>query len=293
MNTPHAEIGLKRRGPWMDAWIRMRKNKSAVVGLIMLLLIFLVTLTAPLFINYESDVVMIDVPNRLQFPAEGHLLGTDELGRDIMARIVWGGRISLTVGIGAVVVGFLIGTVIGAISGYYSGSITDTIMMRGLDIFMAIPTMLVMVTLVSIMSPTTMNLALAVGISIIPFEARLARAQVLKIKEMEFIEAIRAQGASTFRIIVLHILPNALSPIISAFVMSIAGAIMSISSLSFIGLGVQPPSPEWGSMLSSGQGFIRDVWHVTAFPGLAIVITIIALTLVGDGLRDALDPRMK
>lgn len=182
--------------------------------------------------------------------------------------------------------------VLGTVAGYY-GNVVDSVVMRGLDIFMAIPSMLLMITLVSIMSPTILNLTLAIGVGFIPGKARLIRAQVLKIKDQEYVDAVRAQGASDLRIIMLHILPNAISPIISNFVMSIPGGIMTISGLSFIGLGVQPPDPEWGAMLSSGRAFIRDAWHITAFPGIAIVITVIALTLVGDGLRDALDPRMK
>ena len=282
----------QKRGLWADAWMGLRKNTTAVIGMVMLAAILLICLSAPLFINYEDDVVKVNIGERLKFPAEGRLLGTDELGRDVFARVIWGGRNSLFVGIASVVFASVIGTALGAIAGYY-GNKLDSWIMRGLDVFMAIPSMLLMITLVSIMSPTVLNLTFAIGIGFIPGLARLIRAQVLKIKDLEYVDAVRAEGASDLRVIMLHVLPNAISPIISSFVMHIPGGIMTISGLSFIGLGVQPPNPEWGAMLSSGRAFIRDSWHITAFPGIAIVITIIALTLVGDGLRDALDPRMK
>lgn len=282
----------KRRGLWADAWLRLRKNKSAVVGLIMLTTILLVIYSSPLYLDYENDVVKPDLTQSLKFPAEGKLLGTDELGRDVLARILWGGRISIGIGFMAMVLSSIIGCTLGALSGYYGGR-TDGLIMRSLDVFMAIPSLLLMITLVSIMKPTITNLIIALAVGSVPAVSRMVRAQVLYIKGQEFVEAIKAQGASDFRIIVMHILPNAISPLISQFVMEIAGLILAISGLSFIGLGVQPPDPEWGAMLSSGREHIRDVWHVTAFPGIALVLTVVALTLVGDGLRDALDPRMK
>lgn len=292
VQEPDIKRRYKKRSLWSDAWLRLRKNTTAVIGMVMLTIILIACISAPLYIDYDKDVVQINISQRLKFPAEGHMLGTDELGRDIFARIIWGGRISLFVGICAVIFGAGIGMTLGAISGYY-GNRLDSWIMRSLDIFMAIPSMLLMITLVSIMKPTILNLTLAIGVGYISGNARLIRAQILKIKDQEFVDAVRSQGSSDFRIIVMHIIPNAISPIISSFIMNIAGGIMSISGLSFIGLGVQAPNPEWGAMLASGREFIRDAWHITAFPGVAIVITIIALTLVGDGLRDALDPRMK
>ncbi len=287
--TPKAK---KRRSLWADAWMRLRKNTTAVIGMVLLAGILFLCISAPLFIDYDEQVIHVNTKERLKFPIDGKLLGTDELGRDILARIIWGGRYSLFVGIASVVIASFFGTALGAIAGYY-GHRWDSWIMRGLDIFMAIPSMLMMITLVSIMKPTVMNLTIAVSMGFIPGKARLIRAQVLRIKDLEFVDAVRAQGASDLRVILLHILPNAISPVISSFMMSIPGGIMTISGLSFIGLGIQAPNPEWGAMLSSGRAYIRDSWHITAFPGIAIVITIIALTLVGDGLRDALDPRMK
>lgn len=282
----------RRRSIWADSWLRLRRNKTAVIGMVMLAAILLVCLSAPLYLHYTDDVVNVNLNQRLCFPADGRPLGTDELGRDILARIIWGGRTSLFVGVASVTFACLAGVTLGGIAGYYGGRL-DNWIMRGLDVFMAIPSMLLMITLVSIMRPTVANLTMAIGISLVPGHARLVRAQVLKIRDLEYVDAVRALGASDFRVIVMHILPNAISPIISSFVMSIPGGIMTISSLSFIGLGVQPPAPEWGAMLATGREYIRDSWHVTAFPGMAIVVTIIALTLVGDGVRDALDPRMK
>lgn len=282
----------RRRGLWADAWLRLRKNTTAVIGMVMLAIIVLTCLSAPLFIDYGTDVVGINIVERLQGPSGGRPLGTDELGRDILARIIWGGRISLKIGAGSVLVAAVIGTALGTIAPYYGGKL-DSLLMRGLDVFMAIPSMLLMITFVTIMEPTQTNLMLAISVGFIPGTARLVRAQVLSIMDLEYVAAVRAQGAGDLRIILLHILPNAISPVISSFVMNIPGSIMTISGLGFIGLGVQPPDPEWGAMLASGRAFIRDSWHITAFPGAAIVVTIIALTLVGDGLRDALDPRMK
>lgn len=290
--APAGKKKSKKRSLWADAWLRLRKNKSAVAGMIMLATILIVIYSSPLYLDYDNDVIKPDLTQTLQFPAEGKLLGTDELGRDVLARILWGGRISIGIGVLAMMLSSVIGCTLGAISGYYGGK-TDGMIMRSLDVFMAIPSLLLMITLVSIMKPTITNLIIALAIGSVPSVSRMVRAQVLYIKGQEFVEAIRAQGASDFRIIVMHILPNAISPLISQFVMEIAGLILAISGLSFIGLGVQPPDPEWGAMLSSGREHIRDVWHVTAFPGIALVLTVVALTLVGDGLRDALDPRMK
>jgi peptide/nickel transport system permease protein len=282
----------KRRSLWVDVWYRLRRNKSAVAGMIMLAVILVTVYAAPLYMSYEEDVIKTDLGNLLKFPAEGKLLGTDEIGRDIFARIIWGGRISIGIGFASMLISLVIGAILGSVAAYY-GDKFDSVIMRFLDIFMAIPTTLLMITLVSVMKPTLFNLTMAMAISGVPSSARLIRAQVLKIASQEFIEAIKGQGASDFRIIAGHILPNAISPLISQFVMNVAGGIMQISGLSFIGLGVQAPNPEWGAMLASGRNYIRDSWHVTAFPGIAIVITIVALTLMGDGLRDALDPRMK
>lgn len=282
----------KKRSLWADAWHRMKRNRSSVIAMVLLGLVVLIAILAPFIIDYDTDVVEPDIRNRLKFPAEGHVLGTDELGRDIFSRILYGSRFSLTAGIMTVVVSSAIGITIGSIAGYYGG-IFDVVLMRLMDILLAIPAMLLMITIVTALEPNFMNLIIAMSISSIPSSSRMIRVQVMKVKHQEFIEAVKALGASDFRIIMVHILPNAISPLISTYAMAVAGGIMGISSMSFLGLGVQPPNPEWGAMLSSGKAFIRDVWHVTAFPGIAIVIVVVLLTLLGDGLRDALDPKMK
>lgn len=282
----------KKRSLWIDAWIRMKRNRSSVIAMVLLAFVALVAIFAPFLVDYEKSVIKTDIVNRLKFPVEGKPLGTDELGRDILSRVIYGSRISLSVGVLAIAFSFIIACILGSIAGYYGGIIDDLIM-RFMDILMAIPAMLLMITIVSALEPNLFNLIMAISISSIPGTTRLIRVQVLKVKGQEFVEAVKALGASDARIIFQHILPNALSPLISQFTMGIAGGIMSISSLSFLGLGVQPPDPEWGAMLASGRQFIRDVWHVTAFPGIAIVIVVILLTLLGDGLRDALDPKMK
>lgn len=298
MSIPTAEpqgetlIRRKKRSLWSDAWLRMRRSHTAVIGMVIFGIILVVCYGAPLYIDYDTQVIGTDLTMVRQFPAEGHLLGTDEVGRDILARIIWGGRTSITIALAATVISSLLGIILGAISAYYGGT-TDSVIMRTLDVFMAIPSMLLMITLVSIMNPTTFNLIMAMSISGVPSIARIVRGQMLSVMRNEYVEAVHGMGASPFRIVVKHVLPNAISPLISQIVASVAGEITMISSLSYIGLGVQAPAPEWGAMLSAGQPYLRNQPYLTIFPGIAIVITIISLTLMGDGLRDALDPRMK
>ena len=260
--------------------------------MILFALIVIVCFSAPPFSDYDAQVNNSDIALIRKYPVEGHPLGTDELGRDLLLRILWGGRTSITIALAATVVSSVLGIILGAIPAYYGGA-PDSIIMRTLDVFMAIPSMLLMITLVNIMKPTTFNLIIAMSISGVPSIARIVRGQMLSVMRNEYVEAVRGMGASGVRIVVKHVLPNAISPLIAQIVSSVAGEITMISTLSYIGLGVQQPAPEWGSMLAAGQQFIRDQPYLTIFPGLAIVITIISLTLMGDGLRDALDPRMK
>lgn len=285
-------VRRQKRSLWTDAWRRMRRSHTAVIGMILFALIVIVCFSAPLFSDYDAQVINSDLAMIRKYPVEGHPLGTDELGRDLLLRILWGGRTSITIALAATVVSSVLGIILGAIPAYYGGA-TDSIIMRTLDVFMAIPSMLLMITLVNIMKPTTFNLIIAMSISGVPSIARIVRGQMLSVMRNEYVEAVRGMGASGVRIVVKHVLPNAISPLIAQIVSSVAGEITMISTLSYIGLGVQQPAPEWGSMLAAGQQFIRDQPYLTIFPGLAIVITIISLTLMGDGLRDALDPRMK
>ena len=283
---------LKRRSLWSDVWKRLRKNPSAVAGMIIFTIIAIICFFAPLYLDYLTDVVGVDPRNSLAGPSAEHILGVDELGRDLLARIIWGGRTSLSIAIASMIFATVVGTILGTVSAYY-GKYIDTFIMRLMDIFMALPSLLLMITISAIMKPNMWNLIFAVGFGMIPGIARLIRGQVLQVVDSEFIEAVRIQGASDFKIIVSHILPNAISPVITSFIMDLGVCVTMISTLSFLGLGIQPPAPEWGAMLAAGREHLRNAWHVATFPGIALVITLISLTLVGDGLRDALDPKMK
>jgi len=256
------------------------------------LFILIVCMLAPVFYTYEGNIISMNVAIQLEGPQRGHLLGVDELGRDILARILWGGRTTLMLSFGALGLAILIGTIIGTVAAYY-GSLTDMVVMRVIDVIMAIPPILLMITLATIIRPSIISLIFVVGLGLIPTQARMVRGQVLQFVNKEFIEAVYIQGASDLKIIVKHILPNALSPIITTVILDIAYAVLVISTLSFLGLGVQAPDPEWGGMLAGGRQYIRYAWHITTFPGIALVITLMSLTLVGDGVRDAMDPRMK
>lgn len=282
----------KKRSQWVEVWRRLTKNKMAILGLIILVILILAAIFADQIANYDNVVIKQNLMERLQAPSGKHWLGTDEFGRDIFARIVHGARVSLTVGIVAVSISIIFGGILGAISGYYGGKL-DNIIMRAMDIFLAVPSILLAIAIVSALGPSIINLMIAIAISSIPRYARIVRASVLSIRDQEFIEAARAIGASNTRIILRHIIPNSLAPVIVQGTLGVASAILSTAGLSFIGLGIQPPAPEWGSMLSGGRQYLRYAWWVTTFPGVAIMITILSLNLLGDGLRDALDPRLK
>lgn len=282
----------KKRSQWGEVWRRLKKNKMAMVGLIIMLILILLALFANKIADYDEVAIKQNTAIRFQGPSKEHWLGTDEFGRDMFARIIHGARISLMVGVVAVSIAIAIGGTLGAIAGYYGGRI-DNIIMRAMDIFLAIPSILLAIAIVSAMGANLFNLMLAIGVSSIPGYARIVRASVLMVKDQEFVEAARAIGASDSRIIRKHIIPNALAPVIVQGTLGVASAILSTAGLSFIGLGVQKPRPEWGAMLAGGRDFLRRAPHVTTFPGLAIMITILALNLLGDGLRDALDPRLK
>lgn len=280
----------RKSGFWRDAWYRLRRNKAAMLGLILLILLILCAIFADFIAPYSYDEQNYDIT--FQFPSKEHPLGTDNFGRDILSRIIYGSRISLLVGFSSVIASIIFGGLLGAISGYY-GNKVDNIIMRLMDILMAIPGMLLAISLAAAMKPGLMNLVIAIAIADIPGYARVVRASVLTIRDQEYIEAAQCNGASNLRIILKHIIPNCMAPIIVQATLGMAGAILSASSLSFLGLGIQPPDPEWGSMLSSARQYIRSYWHMATFPGLAIMITIFGLNLLGDGLRDALDPKLK
>ncbi len=282
----------KKRSQWGEVWRRLKRNKMALVGLFILVILVLLAIFADVIADYDDVVIKQNLAHRLQGPSAAHWLGTDEFGRDIFARLIHGTRVSLQVGIVAVGISIIIGGILGALAGYYGGKL-DNIIMRIMDIFLAVPSILLAIAIVSALGPSIINLMLAISISSVPSYARIVRASVLSIRDQEFIEAAKAIGASNTRIIFRHIIPNSLAPVIVQATLGVASAILSTAGLSFIGLGIQPPAPEWGSMLSGGRQYLRYAWWVTTFPGVAIMITILSLNLLGDGLRDALDPRLK
>ena len=282
----------KKRSQFAEVWMRLKRNKMAMLGLAILIVLALLAIFAEQVAGYETKVIAQDIANRLQGPSAEHWFGTDEFGRDIFARIIHGSRVSLVVGFISVAVSLIIGGALGAFAGYYGGVI-DLVIMRVMDILLAIPSILLAITIVAALGTDLVYVMIAIGISGVPGYARIVRASVMGIKDQEFVEAARAIGASNASIIFREVIPNCLAPIIVQATLSVASAILSTASLSFIGLGVQPPAPEWGAMLSSGRSYLRDAMHLTLFPGLAIIVTILALNLLGDGLRDALDPKLK
>ena len=282
----------KKRSSLGMVWHQLKKNKGAIIGLILILLVIILALCAPLIYDYKTDIVKNHVRERMLFPSREHPFGTDDLGRDIMARVIWGARYSLAVGVVAVMFALVVGVTLGAIAGYVGGVFED-IVMRICDIFSSIPSVLLAIAVVSAMGKSTINLMIAVGLaSSAPF-TRVARAAVLVVRDEEYVEAARAIGMRDWQIILDHILPNCVSQIIVQATLRVGSAIISAAQLSFLGLGVPAPAPEWGSMLSTGRQFIRDYSYMTLFPGRAIMLCVLSLNLLGDGLRDALDPKLK
>ena len=272
-------------------WNQFRKRPVAVIGLIIVLVFALICITAPIlapFDPYDTDFGV-----RLLKPGEGgHILGTDELGRDLLSRIIYGSRYSLLIGLGSVCLGALIGIPIGLIAGYFEGKIGN-ILMRIMDVLMAFPNILLALIVVSILGPSLYNALIALSIWSIPSFARIARSEVLTLKNFEFVEASKAMGSHDGWIILWHILPNMLSQLTVWVTLNISSAILTGAGLGFLGLGAQPPSPEWGVMLANGRQYIMRAHHLTTFPGLAILILALGLNLLGDGLRDTFDPRLK
>ncbi len=281
----------KKKSQWKDVWLRLRKNKAALFGMFILLLLIFCAVFAKWLAPYGYDDQ--ELSRRFLPPlTKGFLLGTDNFGRDILSRLIYGSRYSLLVGTISVTISALVGSVVGAVAGFYGGTV-DNIFMRLIDIIMAIPSTLLAIAIAAALGAGLTNVMIAVGIGSVPGYARIVRASVLTVKEQEFIEAAKMSGAGDAHIIWKHILPNCLAPIIVQATLGVAGAILSAAALSFLGLGIQPPAPEWGAMLSSARQYIRGYWYVVTVPGLAIMLTIFALNLFGDGLRDALDPRLK
>ncbi len=280
----------KKQSQFIQAWHRIRKNKVAILGMLILIVLILGAVFADQLAPYGYDDQ--DVMRRFTFPCREFPFGTDNLGRCIYSRILYGARVSLLIGFVATGMGAVGGTILGALAGYY-GNKADNAIMRFCDIIQAIPSLLLAIAVAAALGSGLFNMMLAISIAAIPRYARTVRASILTVKDQEFIEAAHAIGASDARIIMKHIFPNCLAPIIVQVTLGVAGSIINAASLSFIGLGVQAPMAEWGSMLSAGRQYIRDYWFVVMIPGLAIMTTILSLNLFGDGLRDALDPKLK
>jgi peptide/nickel transport system permease protein len=267
---------------------RFLARPSAVVGGTVILVLIALASAAPVIAPYNPvEMVMVE---RFEPPSRGHPLGTDEFGRDVLTRILYGARISLQVGIITVGIGLIVGMTLGVISGYF-GSWADLVIQRVIDTMLAFPGLLLALSIAAVLGPGLENAMIAVGIGTLPTYTRLARGSTLSIREREFVEAARCLGAGHLRIMLHHIVPNVLTPMVVLASLSVATAILSAASLSFVGLGAQPPSPEWGAMLSTGRNFLRQEWWLSTFPGIAIMIAVLGFNLLGDGLRDALDPR--
>jgi len=282
----------KKRSQGAEIWRRYRQNKGAMLALFVVIAIVLVAVFADVILDYDTDVIGQNLMESRQAPSLRHLFGTDELGRDIFFRVLYGSRISLAVGIVAVMIGLAIGMLLGCVAGYYGGAV-ENVIMRVVDIIGAVPSMMMGIAIVSALGVGTGNLMLAIGITSVPQFVRISRAAVLTVRNQEYVEAARAIGQSEAKIIFSHIVPNCLSPIIVQTTLRTASAIVEASSLSFLGLGVKVPSPEWGALLAAGRGYVRTAPYMTLYPGLAIMVTVLALNMVGDGLRDALDPKLR
>ena len=273
-----------------EVWRQLRKNKVAVISLCILIAIVLVAIFAPLIAPHPFDVQ--NTSRALEPPSKDYPLGTDRLGRDVLSRLIYGSRQSLLMGFASVSIAAVIGMIIGSIAGYYGG-FADNIIMRLLDIYQSIPMFLLCVSLAAILGPSLRNAIIAIGIGLVPNFARLIRVSILAVREMEYIEAATSINASSGRIISKHIIPNAIAPLTVEYTMGIGGAILIGAGLSFIGLGVRPPMAEWGSMISDARDYMRAHGTLALYPGICIMITVLAFNLLGDGLRDALDPRLK
>jgi peptide/nickel transport system permease protein len=277
-------------GGKMDFWRRFYRNKLMFFGALIVVALLVVSVLAPWLAPYDPG--RIDLRNVLAPPSADHLLGTDQLGRDVLSRMIWGARISLKVGFVATGLAILIGTLLGAVSGYYGGWV-DSVIMRLVDIMLCFPTFFLILAVIAVLEPSIWNIMIIIGLTGWMGVTRLVRADFISLRERDFVKAARAIGASDWRIIFLHILPNAMASILVAATLGVAGAILTESALSFLGIGVQPPTPSWGNILTAGKDNIDIAWWLSLFPGLAILITVVGYNLLGEGIRDLLDPRLK
>ena len=280
----------KKNSQFREIMKRLAKNRLAVAGLVVIILLIILAFLAPVISPYPYEEAHLT--DKLQKPSAAYIFGTDELGRDIFSRLLYGSRYSLRIGLIAVLISALGGIFLGSLAGYFGGK-ADLLIMRLLDVLQAMPGIVLAIAISATLGPGLTNSVIALSISSIPNFARMTRASILNLRQMEYLEAAMSINCSHGRIIWKHVLPNALSPLIVQATMGIAGAIMGAAMLSFIGLGVQPPMPEWGAMLSAGRNYLRDYPHLCFFPGVLIMITVLSLNMLGDGLRDALDPKLK
>ncbi len=271
-------------------WEQFLKNKMAVAGFVIVLAMFVVSLTAPWLAPYHPNA--IDLKNILDPPSAKHWFGTDQLGRDVLSRMVWGAGISLKVGFVATGIAILIGTVLGSVAGYY-GRWVDSVIMRFVDIMLCFPTFFLILAVIALLEPSIWNIMIIIGLTGWMGITRLVRADFISLRERDFVKAARAIGAGDARIIFIHMLPNAMASVLVAATLGIAGAILTESALSFLGIGVQPPTPSWGNILTAGKDNIDIAWWLSLYPGLAILVTVLGYNLLGEGIRDALDPRLK
>ncbi len=291
-NGPQPQINDKEsKGLWADALKRIVKSKISLLGLIIVAVFLLVALFAPVIAPYDP-ISDSDLVKRLEAPSNDHIMGRDSQGRDVFSRIVYGARISVKIGVISVGFALILGVTLGALAGYY-GKWLDGIIMRLMDILLAFPSVLLAIAITAVLGPELRNAMIAIGIVYTPHFARIVRSTVLSVKATEYIEAARAIGCSDLRIIMRHVLPNCIAPIIVQSTLSVGTAILDAAALSFLGLGAQPPDPEWGAMLSDGKSYLQKAPHVMLFPGVAIMFVVLGFNLLGDGLRDALDPRLK
>ncbi|MEA1970522.1 MAG: oligopeptide ABC transporter permease [Thermodesulfobacteriota bacterium] len=273
-----------------DFWYRFSRNRMAVAGGIVVILLFVVSLLASWIAPYDPNE--INLHEVLSHPSFAHLFGTDQLGRDVLSRMIWGAGISLKVGFVATGVAICIGVILGAIAGYY-GKWVDTVIMRFVDIMLCFPAFFLILAVIAILEPSIWNIMIVIGLTSWMGITRLVRADFISLKERDFVQAARAIGASDLRIIFRHILPNAMASVLVAATLGVAGAILTESALSFLGIGVQPPTPSWGNILTAGKNNIDIAWWLSLYPGLAILITVLGYNLLGEGIRDSLDPRLK
>jgi peptide/nickel transport system permease protein len=292
LDTVSSATAKKPRSQAYYTWKRLKRNKGSMAGLAILTIYFLLMLGANLLYDYKDVAIKQNIPARLQAPSVAHPFGTDESGRDVLARVIHGSRTSILISVAAVLVAMVIGGALGAIAGFYGERLSNVIM-RFMDVLLAIPATLFAIVIVSALGTSVSNLIIACSVANIPKFARILRSSVMSVRNAEYIEAARALGARESYILIRHVLPNSISPLFVQLTITVGTLILLLSGMSFVGLGIQPPTPEWGAMLASARTYIRNYSYLCFFPGMAIMLCILSLNLLGDGLRDALDPRLK